>query len=592
MRKCRMFLSAPGLAEMYQELLLCDTILIVEGRAFPCHRALLAAVSPYFRDIFTSTWPNVREIRLTNVAASTIESILKYIYTEEITLTSDQAPGIFAGASQLQIFPLQDVSCRFLIANLSLQNCFTMYSLARYHKNQPLLRATVRLLTLNFEEVFELQAFLQLDLYTIRALISSNDLAVSSELKVYQAVRSWVNFQPSKRSPHLEMLMCYVRLPLLTSTEQIELERDLEMWGDLQLQWKHLDSQERLHKAGGLRQGMCKPHILCIDTQLSEYQAEGGEDAYMGCYEPQTEKWEKLPGLPSLTHACCTTGDDKIYVSGGVCRNSYSAALYEFDSFRCQWVVLPHMATPRCAHGFLFYNHSLFAVGGWWKFQGFLDSAESFNLEERRWTGIAQLPFTLSHPATSVFRKKMYFLGGATGIARNWVFHQGFLVYETDSDTWTQVPLSIGFFAAGAVAMDKGIYIIGGFSEKKPRDSSDRSVIPENRHTTYKCFFVNEAGKVNCNTGIPKLPQGIANAGVVRCNNRIYVLGGEDLTQRYKTIYHWEPGERRWRRCTADIPIRREGISRFGCTVWMKPKAHILQLFQTPCRVPMAALCK
>nr|XP_056721518.1 kelch-like protein 3 [Euleptes europaea] len=581
-----------GLAEMYQEELLCDATLIVDGQTFPCHRALLAAISPYFRNIFVSAWPDVREILLTNVAPSTVRSILKYIYTEEIILTPEQAPDIFAGASQLQIVPLRDICCRFLITNLSTQNCFAMYTLAHTHKSRPLLRVVVKCLTLNFEKVFEQRAFLQLDLSTLVALISSNDLAVASELKVYQAVRRWVSFQPSKRSPHLGELMRHVRFSLFNTKEQVELYRDLEKWGDLQLEWKNLDSQERLHQAGGLRQGMYKPHIMCVDTQMYEYQELESENASMACYEPQAEKWETLPGLQALTHACCAGGGNTIYISGGVCRNSYSSALHEFDAFKGQWVELPSMASPRCAHGFLFYNQRLFAVGGWCKFQSFLDSAESFDLKARKWAKMARLPFALSHPASCVFRKKLYFLGGATSIAWNWVFHRGFLVYEPDSDTWTQVPLSTGFFAAGAIAVDDGIYVLGGFSEKKLRDSAEGVVLPENRHSTRKCFFVNKAGKVSWGVSIPKLPRGIANAGVVYCNNRIYVLGGEDLTQRYKAVYYWEPGENHWHRCATEIPVFREGISRFGCAVLMRPKPHVLQLFQKPSRVLVAAVCK
>ncbi|XP_077167685.1 kelch-like protein 24a isoform X2 [Paroedura picta] len=577
---------------MYQGALLYDTTLIVNLEPFRCHRTLLAALSPYFRELFTSTWPNGREIELTNVDPSTMETILQYIYTEDIVLTTQEAPDIFAGASQLQIVPLQDLSCRFLIENLSMENCFVMHSLARAHKSQPLYRATIKLLALNFEEVFDQQPFLQLDLGTIIHLISSNDLMVASELKVYQAVRHWVSFQPSKRSPHLGMLMRYVRFPLFTTADQVELQRDLERWEDLQLKWKHLNGKERLRIAGGLRKGMLNPHILCVDTQMREYQEAGNEEDYMACYDPQTEKWEKFPGPDSLTHSCCAAGDNKIYISGGACRNSYSRALYEFDSFTCRWAQLPSMDIPRCVHGFLFYKDSLFAVGGWWKFQRFLNSAERFDIDRRRWTRIAQLPFALSHPASCVFRKKLYFLGGATGIVLNWMFHRGFLVYKPDSDTWIQVPLPASFLAAGAIAVDKGIYVIGGFYEKKPRDSIVGAMIPENCHAAHRCFFVDEAGKVTYSRCIPKLPQGLGNAGVVHCNNRIYVLGGEDLTQRYKTIYFWEAGEFRWRRCATEIPVRQEGISRFGCATWMRPQPHIHELFQRASHVLTEALGK
>ncbi|XP_061457886.1 kelch-like protein 24 [Rhineura floridana] len=587
-------MAQSGLAEMYQEELICDATLIADGQRFPCHRALLAAISPFFRDIFINTWKESsgREVLLQKVAPSTVQSILKYIYTEEIALTPELAPFLFAGASQLQIIPLQNLCCRFLMTNLSVQNCFEMYSLAQAEKSRALLHAVVQLLTNNFDRVSEQGDFLQLDFSTLVTLISSSDLEVDSEFRVYQAVRRWVQGQPSKHIPLLGELMLYVRLPLFGPEEQDELQRDLEQWNDLNLEWKLLDGEERLCHTRGLRKGMYKPHIVCIDTQMCEYQELESEEAHMGCYEPQTELWEKLPGLQSLMHACCAAASEKIYVSGGVCRNSYSDAVYEFSAFKSEWSQLPSMGMPRAAHGFLFHNQKLYAMGGWRKFQSFLDLAEAFDLVTGMWAAIANLPFALSHPASTVFRNKLYLLGGATGISTHWLFHRGILIYETSSNTWSQVPLATGFFAAGAVAGDTGIYVIGGYSEKKTHDWVEGALVPENRHSTRKCFFVNEAGRVSYSTGIPKLPRGIANAGVVCCGKRIYVLGGEDLTQRYKMIYHWEPGEPRWRRCMTEIPVAREGISRFGCVTLMRPNPNILQLFQVTSLVLVSAVSK
>ncbi|XP_063001449.1 kelch-like protein 3 [Elgaria multicarinata webbii] len=583
-----------GLAELYMEELLCDATLVADGHRFPCHRALLAAISPYFRDIFISTWEesNGKEVLLKDVAPSVVESILKYIYTEEIALTLDLAPCLFAGASQLQIVPLQNICCRFLVMNLSVQNCFETYRLAHAHKNRALLYAVIQLLIKNFDRVFEEREFLHLELSTLVTLISSSDLAVASEFSVYQAVRRWVQGQPGKRNPLLRELMQHVRLPLLSLEEQDKLQSDLDQWTDLKLEWELLDGEERLRQSRGLRQGMYKPHILCVDTQMCEYQELEAEEAHMGCYDPQAELWEMLPGLHSLTHACCASAGDKIYVSGGAYRNSYSTAVYEFSSFNSQWLELPSMDVPRAAHGFLFHSQKLFAVGGWCKFQSFLNLAECFDFGTGEWAPMAKLPFALSHPASSVFRNKLYFLGGATGISSHWLFHRGFLIYEVSCDTWTRVPLATGFFAAGAVAMDNGICVVGGYSEKKTRDWVDGALVPENRHSSRRCIFVNEAGKVSHGIVTPKLPRGIANAGVVRCGKRIYVLGGEDLTQRYKTIYHWAPGEPRWHRSTAEMPVPREGISRFGCVTLMRPKAHILQLFQVASLVPVAVISK
>ncbi|XP_077788732.1 kelch-like protein 38 [Podarcis muralis] len=583
-----------GLAEMYEEELLYDATLIADGQRFPCHRVLLAAISPYFRDIFINTWKESggKEVLLQEVSPFVIENILKYIYTEDITLTPELAPHLFAGANRLQIIPLQNLCCSFLGKNLSVQNCFEMYSLARMHKSPALLHAVIRFLTRKFSQVCEHESFRQLDLSTLITLISSSNLEVASEIKVYRAVRLWVQGQSSKHGPLLGDLMRHVRFPLFSPEEQVELQRDLEKWKDLRLEWKVLDGEERFRHIKGLRQGMYKPHILCIDTQMCEYQELESEEAHMGCYDPQTELWEKLPGLQSLTHACCATAGEKIYVSGGICKNSYSTAVYEFSSFRNQWLQLAPMTVPRAAHGFLFHNQKLYAMGGWCQFQSFLNLAEAFDLATGTWATIAKLPFALSHPASSVFQNKLYLLGGATGVSGQWLFHKGFLIYETSSNTWTQVPLSTGFFAAGAVAGDRGIYVIGGYIEKKIRGWVEGLLIPENRHSSRKCFLVNETGKISGDIGMPKLPRGVANAGVVSCGKRIYVLGGEDLTQRYKMIYYWEPGEPRWHRCTTEIPTTREGISSFGCVTMMRPIPHIRQLFQGTALVIVSAASK
>ncbi|XP_063173736.1 kelch-like protein 24 [Candoia aspera] len=583
-----------GLTEMYQDKLLCDVTLVADGQRFPCHRALLAAVSPYFRDIFVNgdREADGKEVLLQNVSPSILQNILKYIYMEEHTLSPELAPFLFTGASQLQITPLQDVCCRFLMAHLSIQNCFEMYSLAQAHRNQPLLHAVLQLLVRNFDRSFEEDHFLQLDPEDLMTIISSDDLAVASELKVYQVVRRWVQSQPQNRSPLLGELLSHVRFPLFGPEEQEALQADLEQWGDLDLEWKVLEGDERLRQTRGLRQGMYKPHILCIDTQMCEYQELDTEEAHMSCYEPQAELWEKLPGLQSLTHTCCTSDGDRIYVSGGVYKNSYSATVFEFSAFTNQWLPLPAMAVPRAAHGFVFHRQKLYAMGGWRRFQSFLNLAESLDLAAGKWTTMAKLPFALSHPAASVLREKLYLLGGATGVSNHWQFHKGVLIHEINSNTWTQVPLATGFFAAGAVVADNGIYIIGGYAEKKTRDWVDGALVPENRHSTRKCFFVNEAGKASHSVTVPKLPRGLANAGVVSCGKRIYVLGGEDLAQRYKAIYHWEPGETRWHRGSVEIPVPREGISRFGCVTLLRPKPHILRLFQVASLVLVAAVPK
>ncbi|ETE71526.1 Kelch repeat and BTB domain-containing protein 8, partial [Ophiophagus hannah] len=71
---------------------------------------LLASVSPYFRDLFTSGSSESQngEILLEDMTASTLHSLLDYLYTEELSLSAQTAHDLFTAASKLQILPLKE----------------------------------------------------------------------------------------------------------------------------------------------------------------------------------------------------------------------------------------------------------------------------------------------------------------------------------------------------------------------------------------------------------------------------------------------------------------------------------------------------
>ncbi|XP_019396888.1 PREDICTED: kelch-like protein 6 [Crocodylus porosus] len=571
-----------GLKQLYQHQLLCDSTVVCEGKRFSCHRAVLAAVSPYFHDVFTSSQKESPsgEVLLQDIAPSLFQSILKYIYTEEVSLTEETAQDLFEAADKLKILPLVDICYRFFRKNISPQNCFVLYRLAQAYSDEALLQAAVRFVILNFSRFCEGDDFLYLDLTSLITILSSGDLAAASELDVFRAAQRWVRAHPGTYHFLVNALMSHVRLPLLTDGELAEVQAYLGQVGDVQLQCKQLDGEERLRASGGLRAGMYDECIMCINTQILETQAPDTEDSFMDCYDPCTRTWRKLPGLKSLTHPACVALGDRLFVSGGICRNSYSDALYEFSSLKGSWAQLPSMLVPRATHGFLVCDQRLYAMGGWCGFHEFLSSAECFDIAEGTWTPISRMPYVLSRCAAAAFRKKLYLLGGVTGLTSYWQFHKGLLIYDVSEDAWTQVLLDAAFFSAGAVAMNNGIYVVGGYTEKRAGERIyEGGLMPENRYCSRKCFFLAEDGSVNHEIAVPKLPKGIAYAGVVSWGKRIYVLGGEDTTHCYKTIYYWEPGEHRWSRCPDDIPVP-EGVSGFGCTTLKIPKERVLSLLQ------------
>jgi len=91
----------------------------VSHRSLPCDslllsRVLLAAVSPYFRAMFTSPLVESRltEIRLKEVTSSVMETVIQFVYTGEAGLSLDTAEDLFVAANLLQVMPLQELCSR------------------------------------------------------------------------------------------------------------------------------------------------------------------------------------------------------------------------------------------------------------------------------------------------------------------------------------------------------------------------------------------------------------------------------------------------------------------------------------------------
>lgn len=77
-------------------------------------RVLLAAVSPYFRAMFTSPLVESRlnEIRLLEVTPMVMDIVIQFVYTGEAGLSLDTAEDIFVAANRLQVMPLQELCSR------------------------------------------------------------------------------------------------------------------------------------------------------------------------------------------------------------------------------------------------------------------------------------------------------------------------------------------------------------------------------------------------------------------------------------------------------------------------------------------------
>ncbi|XP_058138080.1 zinc finger and BTB domain-containing protein 7A [Dasypus novemcinctus] len=94
-----------GLNEQRTQGLLCDVVILAEGREFPTHRSVLAACSQYFKKLFTSgavvDQQNVYEIDF--VSAEALTALMDFAYTATLTVSTANVGDILSAARLLEI---------------------------------------------------------------------------------------------------------------------------------------------------------------------------------------------------------------------------------------------------------------------------------------------------------------------------------------------------------------------------------------------------------------------------------------------------------------------------------------------------------
>lgn len=185
-----------GLKELLNENKFVDCTLKVGDHCFPCHRLIVAACSPYFREIFFTEdgkeVENTKEVVLEDVKPSILELIIKYLYSAEIDLTDDNVQDIIAVANRFQIPSIFTVCVNYLQKKLSLGNCLAIFRMGLVLNCPRLAVAARNYIADRFQLLYKDEEFLKLAAHELFAIIGGDSLNVEKEELVFEAVMAWV----------------------------------------------------------------------------------------------------------------------------------------------------------------------------------------------------------------------------------------------------------------------------------------------------------------------------------------------------------------------------------------------------------------
>ncbi|XP_066265222.1 kelch-like protein 2 [Branchiostoma lanceolatum] len=190
-----------------------DVVVKVEGREFPCHRAVLAS-TPYFKAMLSSNLAesSSKVVQLHEIDSISFSKILDFLYTGEIRISEDDVQDLLQTAHMLQFDKILQCCRKFIQDNLCPSNCLGVMRLADMYGLSVLKERARSTAASNFVDVTQDEEFFSLSTQELLDLVGDENLKVRNEDDVVTSVIKWFNHAPENRQEAILKILQEIRL--------------------------------------------------------------------------------------------------------------------------------------------------------------------------------------------------------------------------------------------------------------------------------------------------------------------------------------------------------------------------------------------
>ncbi|XP_028618881.1 kelch-like protein 41 isoform X2 [Grammomys surdaster] len=484
-----------GLKDLLEEKKFIDCTLKAGDKSFPCHRLILSACSPYFREYFLSEIEEEKkkEVALDNVDPAILDLIIKYLYSASIDLNDGNVQDIFALSSRFQIPSVFTVCVSYLQKRLAPGNCLAILRLGLLLDCPRLAISAREFVSDRFVQICKEEDFMQLSPQELISVVSNDSLNVEKEEVVFEAVMKWVRTDKENRAKNLSEVFDCIRFRLMAEKyfkDHVEKDDIIKSNPEVQKKIKVLkdafagklpEPSKNADKGGAgevngdvgdedllpgylndiPRHGMfVKDLILMVnDTAAVAYDPMENE-----CY--LTALAEQIP----RNHSSIVTQQNQVYVVGGLYVDEENkdqplqSYFFQLDNVTSEWVGLPPLPSARCLFGLGEVDDKIYVVAGKdLQTEASLDSVLCYDPVAAKWSEVKNLPIKVYGHNVISHNGMIYCLGGKTDDKKctNRVF-----IYNPKKGDWKDLaPMKTPRSMFG-VAIHKGkIVIAGGVTE-------------------------------------------------------------------------------------------------------------------------------
>lgn len=198
---------------------LCDVTLIADSDEIKAHKVVLASCSSYFESMFIGEFsePDGEPIYIDEVNDDALKAMVDFSYTSRIKLTDRNIYSIFEAADLLQFTGVKSACFKFFKQQINKSNCIRTWLFAESNNCTELMEASLKYIECNYLDIVRGREYLELEQPDVVARLASlEDIAITSEEQVFEAVVAWVHHKLEKRREHAVTVLKAVRLPSMS----------------------------------------------------------------------------------------------------------------------------------------------------------------------------------------------------------------------------------------------------------------------------------------------------------------------------------------------------------------------------------------
>ncbi|XP_068702391.1 kelch-like protein 5 isoform X2 [Montipora capricornis] len=518
---------------------LCDIVLVVGDKRIKAHRLVLAAFSDYFSAMFTGDLSEngQAEVNLTDLDPQAVEALIQYAYTSHIEIRVDNVENLLSVSCILQIDEVKDACSEFMKHQLHPSNCLGIRSFAEGHGCNELYKIADAFTKERFVDVVKSQEFVFLNAECVGQLLKSEDLNVTSESQIFEALCVWAEHDEQNRKRFLAKLLGFVRLPLLTpeflvdKVEMSSLFRDMSPCRELIIE--AMKYQLLPKRRFQLQNSRTSPRR----STVGKLYVVGGMDSSKGAiqiehYDPRKNQWSVVAPMVTrrLQFDVAVVGGN-LYIVGG------RDGLKTLNTVECynpktkQWSPVPSMSTHRHGLGVATLDGPLYAVGGhdgW----SYLSTVERFDPATKQWSFVAPMTTARSTVGVAVLNGRLYAVGGRDGSA----CLSSVECYDPHTNKWTVTcPMIKRRGGVGVAVLDNFLYAMGGHDAPASQDCS-RQFDSVERYNPNTDQWTMVAPMINCRDAV----------GATCLGDKLYAIGGYDGTKYLSAVESYDPEKNKW----------------------------------------------